>query len=126
MPDLSDSRTQYSIELHTQVANTSEQIIREFTKLRDLIHLDLDVDELTQTAVFKIFERVAGGVTPYTEVSSATYDPTFVTGDFDTDVKIIGTELDGGGQDMKVTLQSIVAESMDRTIPCTFELLTRP
>lgn len=124
MPDLSDSRTQFSNESHNQVNNTAEQIIMEFLLLRDFIHIDLDLDVITQTTILKIFERVDG--TNYSEVKSVIFDPTYVVGDFDTDVMVVETELDGGGQDMKLTMQSTVAEGMDMTIPFSLETRTRP
>ncbi len=124
MPDLSSTRTQYENKSHTQVNNTAEQIVEEFLDLRDDIHIDLDLDEITQSISIKIFEKVDG--TNYTQVTDALFDPTYVTGDFDTDITIVETELDGGGQDMKLTIESLVAEGMNRIVPYTLEVFTRP
>ena len=119
MPDLSDSRTQYSKQSHNQVDNIAEQDIIEFITLRDNVHIDLDVDALSQSITIRMFERVDG--TNYSQVDTVVFPD-----DFDTDVKIVGLDMDGGGQDMKLTAQSVVAEGMDRTIPFILETLTRP
>lgn len=119
MPDLSGSRTQYENKSHNQVDNISQQNVEELVNLRDLIHIDLDMDELSQNMIIKIFEKT-DGIT-YSQIEKAIF-PT----DFDTGVKILGIILDGGGNDMKLTLQSSIAEGMDRTIPYTLEVLTRP
>ena len=124
MGDLSENRTQYSNESHTQVNNTAEQIVREFTLLRDGVRIDLDLNNITQNTLLKIQEKTDG--TTYSELQSALFDPTYVTGDFDTDILIIETELDGGGQDMKLTMQSLTVEAASRIIPFALVITTRP
>lgn len=124
MPDLSQTRIQYIHNTHLQVTNPVEQVFIEFTSFRDFVHLNIDVDELTRTTVFRIYEKVDG--TNYTRVDEATFDPTFVTGDFDTDVLVVGVKFDGAGQDMRLTSQSIVLEDMDRVIPYTVKRKFRP
>jgi len=124
MPDFSESRTQYSNESHTQVNNLNEQIVQEFTNLRDSIHIDMDLDTIGENIIVKIFEKVDG--TNYTQVRDALFDPTYVTGDFDDDIKIVEVDLNGGGQDMKLTLQSVVLEGSNVIVPFTFSIFSRP
>ncbi len=123
--DLSQSRTNYENKSHSQVlSNTSEQDVEIFTNLRDFLHIDLDLDAITKITIIRIFEKVDG--TNFGLVSEVTYDPSGSTGDFDVDVQIVGIELNGGGQDMKITMQSVVAETMSITVNYSLEVLTRP
>lgn len=117
--DLSQSRTQYENIDFTLVVSTGEQVIAEFTTLRDLVHIDLDLDELTVDATIEIFEKTDGG--NYVLVTTALFPD-----DFNDNVLVVGAELDGGGQDIKLTITTPIAEAMSRTIPYSLEVTTRP
>jgi hypothetical protein len=93
---------------HSQLANTNEQTLKEFTANNDTIHLTIDAGLLLQETTVKIYEKTDG--TNYEIISQAVF-PT----DFDGDLVTI--ELNGKGLDEKITLTSGTAEAGTITVP---------
>lgn len=74
---------------------------------KDTHHLDLS--NLTQQTTIRVFEKIDGVV--YKQLSSRLYPD-----DYELGTQVVIVILDGAGQDMKITLQSSVAEGAARAI----------
>lgn len=118
MPDLNESRTQFTTDILTHLSNTNEQDTLEFTLLKNHVRISMDVDSFVQEFTVRTFEKVNG--TDYRQLEAKIF-PT----DYDTGAKAIVIVLDGGGQDMKFTLESSVAEGATRNPPVTIRETTR-
>jgi len=118
MPDLSESRTQFTTDTLTHLSDTTEQDTLEFTTLKNHIRISMDVDSFAQEFTIRTFEKI--DTTNYRQLEAKVF-PT----DYDTGAKAIVIVLDGGGQDMKFTLQSTIAEGVTRNPSATIRETTR-
>jgi len=92
--------------------NTSEQDLVEHSNLTELITHHFDFSGFAQITTIRVFEKIDG--TTYRQLSQRVF-PT----DFETDTEGVIIVLDGAGQDMKITLQSSVAEGAVVTVKGT-------
>jgi len=121
--DLSENRTQYEPAMFTLINNTSEQTIVTFTNLRDLIYINLDLDPITVNTLLKLYEKTDDSV--FSLLPSTIFNPTASLSDYDG--KIVEVKLDGGGRDMKLTIESNPgAEPMNVDIIYRISTTTRP
>jgi len=118
MPDLSDSRTQFTTKILTHLSNTDEQDTLEFTNLKDHVHISMDVRSFVQEFTVKVFEKIDGSI--YQQISSKIFPA-----DYEIGTETITIVLDGSGQDMKFTLQSSIAEGLQRDPPVNILETTR-
>lgn len=107
-------------EIKTIVGNVSfshpnttvETDLDEHIKLTELDYHTLDFSNLTQITTIRVYEKTDG--INYRLLSQRVFPD-----DYDTGVETIIVILNGGGQDMKITLQSAVAEGSAKSIPGT-------
>lgn len=118
MPDLSESRTQFTDGSHPHADNTTEQDVLEFVNLKDLIHISVDLNDFVQELEIRVFEKIDN--INYRQMAFKTF-PT----DYETGAKAITVVLDGGKADMKFTFKSTVQEGSVKNALFTIRETTR-
>jgi len=118
MPDLNESRTQFTTAILTHADNTTEQDTLELTTLKNNVRITMDVSSFVQEFTIRTFDKTDG--VNYRQLEAKVF-PT----DYDTGAAAIVVILDGGGQDMKFTLQSTITEGAVRSPPITRRETTR-
>lgn len=112
MPDAGEQKISFRQVLFSHPNTTDETDLVEH-----LLHSEVDVhhfdfSNLLQQTTIRVFEK-ADGVN-YELLSQKVFPD-----DFEVGIKVIIIVLDGGKQDMKITLQSSVAEGSAKDIPGT-------
>ncbi len=93
----------------THPNTTVETDLVEHLLLTELIDHHFDFSELTQQTTIRVFEKINGA--DYEQISQKVFPD-----DYETGTKGVVIILDGSGQDMKITLQSTIAEGTPRNI----------
>jgi len=119
MPDLTESRTQFSTQTLSHSSNLSEQDTLEFIALKNHIRISMDISSFVQELTVRTYEKVDG--TSYQQLNAKVF-PT----DYDESTETIVIIFDGGGHDMKFTLESTnIVEGATRTPTTTIRETTR-
>lgn len=118
MVDAGEIKTTFETITYTHASSTTETDLVEYTSLKELITTNLDFVNLAQITTIKVYDKVDG--TNYRLLSTKVY-PT----DYDTDIIVVAVILDGGGQDMKITLTSGTVEGSTKNIPANIRTENR-
>jgi len=112
MPDVGSITTVLRSVTFSHPNTTAETTLVEHLSTTEIDDHHFDFSNLLQQTTIRVFEK-ADGVT-YRLLSTRIFPD-----DYDTDVKIAKIILDGAGQDMKITLQSTLAEGSAKEIKGT-------
>lgn len=110
MPDAGEITTVLRTVLFTHPNTTVETNLVEHLNLEELIDHHFDFSNLLQITTLRVFEKIDGS--NYRQISEKVF-PT----DYETGTQGVVIILDGSGQDMKITLQSSIAEGSAKNIP---------
>jgi len=113
MPDVGSITTVLRSVSFSHPNSTSEEILVEHLSLTELIDHHFDFTNLLQQTTIRVFEK-ADGIT-YEQIG----EPRIFPDDYGANTGIVRIVLDGAGQDMKITLQSTLAEGSAKTIDGT-------
>ena len=114
MPDAGENKFVFrSVSLsHPNTVTETDLVEHEGITERDTHHLDFtNLSQVNETTI-RVYEKIDG--INYRQLSQKIFPTEYETG---TEAVIV--VLDGAGQDMKITLESSVAEGSAKTIPGT-------
>jgi hypothetical protein len=109
MVDGGEVKTTFETATFNHPNTTSETDLIEFLTLKKFVVLNLDFINLTQSTTINVYDKIDG--TNYRLLSTKIYP-----NDYDTNIIAVSVILDGGGQDMKITLTSGILEGSARDI----------
>lgn len=110
MADAGEIKTYFETATLTHPNTTTETDLVEYIGLRDLLGISLDMTNILQTTTIRVYNKTDS--TNYRQRSQKVF-PT----DYETGTEEIFAELDGTGQDMKITLESGTVEGSAKNIP---------
>ena len=110
MPDGGEIKTTFETDTYSHPDTTTETDLVEYTGLKNYIVTNLDMSNFGESTTVRVYDKVDG--TNYRQVSQKIYPD-----DYETGTEVATFVLDGAGQDMKVTLQSAVAEGGATSVP---------
>ena len=113
MPDAGSITTVLRDVTFSHPNTTTETNLVEHFSLTELIDHHFDFSNILQQTTIRVFEK-ADGVT-YKQIGN----PRIFPDDYGVNTKIVRIVLDGAGQDMKITLQSTLAEGSAKEIKGT-------
>jgi len=114
MPDAGEIISTLRSVLFSHGPGTDEQLLVEHLSFTEIDDHHFDFSNLSQvnSTIIRTFEKV-DGIT-YRQMSRRTFPD-----DYETGTQIVRVILNGAGQDMKITLQSLVNEGATKSIPGT-------
>lgn len=110
MVDAGEIKTVLRDVLFSHPNTTVETILVEHIDITEIDYHHFDLSNLTQITTIRAFEKTDG--INYRLLAQKEY-PT----DFDSGVETVVIILNGAGHDMKITLQSSIAEGSAKNIP---------
>lgn len=119
MVDLSLLRINHRLVVHTHPDDVTEHNLIFFEggsppRGNNLFNLSLDMSNFANQVTLREFRKI--NYTDYILVDKVIYPD-----EFDPGVKVIEVELDGHGGDMKITMQSTIAEVMGTSLEIQYE-----
>jgi len=110
MVDAGEEKTVLRQISFTHPNNTDENLLVEHLNITEIDYHHFDFSNLTQVTTIRAFERIDG--INYRLLASRVFPD-----DYEAGVETVIVVLNGSGNDMKITLQSSIAEGSAKVIP---------
>lgn len=110
MVDAGELKFELRDVLFSHPNTTVETILVEHINITEIDYHHFDLSNLTQSTTIRAFEKTDG--TNYKLLAESVYPEDFTDG-----VQTVVIILNGGGHDMKITLQSAISEGSAKSIP---------
>lgn len=110
MADAGEIKTVLRDVLFSHPNTTVETILAEHLSITEIDYHHFDLSNLLQSTTIRVYEKTDG--TNYRLLSQRVYPD-----DYDDGIKTVVIVLNGGGHDMKITLQSSTSEGSAKSIP---------
>lgn len=117
MPDAGENKTVLRNVEFIHPNSTDEEILVEHIKITEIDHHHFDFSNFNNAVTIRVYEKIDGNI--YKSLSSSLYPTDYTNPSTGLTPEIVIIVLNGGGQDMKITLQSSISEGSGTTIKGT-------